>query len=88
MLRTERTVLSAEDFGRLRAGQQRDGIAPLLPDMQSSHRPPHPPPPPQEPGTRCEYYAMTANPFDDRSGDVYRLCFRAGTLVSARALHA
>ncbi|MBB4780706.1 hypothetical protein BJY27_001667 [Streptomyces rapamycinicus] len=28
---------------------------------------------------------MTADPFDDRSGDVYRLCFRHGTLVSADA---
>ncbi|UNS98756.1 histidine kinase [Streptomyces tubbatahanensis] len=88
MLRTERTVLSAEDFGRLRAGQQRERIASLLPGTQTSHRPAHAPPPPQEPGTRCEHYAMTANPFDDRSGDVYRLCFRAGTLASARALHA
>ncbi|WP_369203009.1 sensor histidine kinase [Streptomyces sp. PU-14G] len=88
MLRTEQAVLAAEDFGRLRVGQQRERIAPLLPDTQTRHRPAHAPPPPQEPGTRCEYYAMTANPFDDRSGDVYRLCFRAGTLVSARALRS
>jgi hypothetical protein len=39
-----------------------------------------------ERGTTCEYYAMTANLFDDRSGDAYRLCFRADTLISAQAL--
>ncbi|MBO8195299.1 sensor histidine kinase [Streptomyces oryzae] len=88
MLVTERAVLSAEDFGRLRAGQQRARIAPHLPEAQTRHRPAHIPPPPQGAGTTCEYYAMTANPFDDSSGDVYRLCFRAGTLVSAQALRA
>ncbi|MGP3985277.1 sensor histidine kinase [Streptomyces sp. 3N207] len=88
MLVTERAVLSAEDFGRLRAGQQRARIAPYLPDEQTRHRPAAAPPPPQRAGTTCEYYAMTANPFDDRSGDAYRLCFRAGTLVSAEALRA
>ncbi len=31
---------------------------------------------------------MTANPFDDRSGDVYRLCFRSDTLASAEVLGA
>ncbi|MGI5349058.1 sensor histidine kinase [Streptomyces sp. CA-250714] len=88
MLVTERAVLSAEDFGRLRAGQQRARIAPYLPDEQTRHRPEHAPPPPQRAGTTCEYYAMTANPFDDRSGDAYRLCFRADTLISAEALRA
>ncbi|UNZ17503.1 sensor histidine kinase [Streptomyces sp. 891-h] len=86
MLVTKRAVLAAEDFGRLRAGQQREQIAPHLPAEQTRHRPAHTPPPPQGAGTTCEFYAMTANPFDDRSGDVYRLCFRSDTLVSAEAL--
>ena len=33
----------------------------------------------------CEYYAMTADRFDGRSGDAYRLCFR-DDLVSLDAL--
>ncbi|MFE9336299.1 sensor histidine kinase [Streptomyces sp. NPDC007063] len=85
---TGRAVLSAEDFGRLRVGQQRERIAGHLPAEQTRHRPAHTPPPPQRAGTTCEYYAMTANPFDDRSGDVYRICFRSDTLVSAEVLGA
>ncbi|MEU2608678.1 histidine kinase [Streptomyces albus] len=86
MLVTRRAVLPAEDFGRLRVGQERDRVAPLLPDEQTRRRPAHTPPPPQGPGTTCEFYAMTANPFDDRSGDAYRLCFRNGKLVAAQEL--
>ncbi|MFF9560736.1 histidine kinase [Streptomyces albus] len=86
MLVTRRAVLPAEDFGRLRVGQERDRVAPLLPDEQTRRRPAHTPPPPQGPGTTCEFYAMTANPFDDRSGDAYRLCFRNGKLVTAQEL--
>lgn len=86
MLVTERSVLAAEDFARLRPGQDRAEIAAYLPGEQTAHRPAHSPPPPTGHGTTCEYYAMTADLFDDRSGDAYRLCFRAGTLVSAEAL--
>ncbi|MFI0859647.1 sensor histidine kinase [Streptomyces smyrnaeus] len=88
ILVTERAVLPAEDFDRLRAGQQRARIAPYLPDEQTRHRPADAPPPPQRAGTTCEYYAITANPFDDRSGDAYRICFRSDTLISAEVLRA
>jgi signal transduction histidine kinase len=74
------TVLPAADYARIRLGQQRTELAPVLPVHQMPDRPVHDVLP--APGTRCEYYAMTANPFDDRSGDAYRLCFRAGRLVS------
>ncbi len=82
-LRARESVLAPDDYARLRTGQDRDRIAPYLPERQTGHRPTA-----AEPrGTDivCEYYAMTADPFDDRSGDVYRLCFRHGTLVSADA---
>jgi signal transduction histidine kinase len=86
ILVTRRAVLSAEDFGRLRIGQQRKQIAHHLPREQTRHRPAPGTGSPQRTGTTCEYYAMTANPLDDRSGDVYRLCFRSQRLVSAEAL--
>lgn len=75
------TVLAAEDYARLRIGQDRAEVARYLPGRQTVHRPTAAEP--KGRGTACEYYAMTADPFDDRSGDVYRLCFRAHELVSA-----
>ncbi|TXS72357.1 hypothetical protein EAO76_20680 [Streptomyces sp. sk2.1] len=41
---------------------------------------------PRGKGITCAYYAMTADRFDDRSGDSYRLCFRDGRLMSKEAL--
>jgi hypothetical protein len=52
----------------------------LLPDRQTNYRPLTAEP--TGDGTTCEYYAMTADRFDDRSGDAYQLCFRKDTLVS------
>ncbi|HWM37036.1 MAG TPA: histidine kinase [Streptomyces sp.] len=82
------SVLAADDYARLRIGQDRAEVARYLPDRQTPRR--------QEAAaaaaepaqrtTRCEYFAMTADPFDDRSGDAYRLCFRAGVLVSTDVL--
>ncbi|MFI8996871.1 sensor histidine kinase [Streptomyces sp. NPDC053542] len=83
MLTARESVLAADDFARLRPGQSRADVARYLPARETAHRPAA-----AESGgrgTACEYYAMTADPFDDRSGDVYRLCFRADTLVSADA---
>ncbi|MEU4653373.1 histidine kinase [Streptomyces sp. NPDC023723] len=71
------SVLPPDTYAGLRTGQDRARLAPLLPARQSPHRPAAPAPS----GTRCEYYAMTANPFADDSGDVYRLCFHADRLV-------
>ncbi|EXU62093.1 histidine kinase [Streptomyces sp. PRh5] len=82
-LKARESVLAPDDYARLRIGQDRDRIARYLPERQTGHRPTA-----AEPrGTDivCEYYAMTADPFDDRSGDVYRLCFRHSTLMSADA---
>ncbi|MET8840100.1 histidine kinase [Streptomyces rubiginosohelvolus] len=82
-----RSVLDPGDYARLRVGQDRSEIEKVLPDRQSAaqdeqrerqRR--------QERGVTCEFYAMTADRFDDRSGDAYRLCFRDGRLVSRDAL--
>ncbi|MEV6477218.1 histidine kinase [Streptomyces sp. NPDC051657] len=79
-----RSVLDPRDYARLRVGQDRADIRKVLPDRQSVERPAGAGP--EERGVTCEFYAMTADRFDDRSGDAYRLCFRDGRLVSRDAL--
>ncbi|MFH9133027.1 sensor histidine kinase [Streptomyces sp. NPDC017524] len=79
-----RSVLDPRDYARLRVGQDRADIRKVLPDRQSVERPAGAGP--EERGATCEFYAMTADRFDDRSGDAYRLCFRDGRLVSRDAL--
>jgi signal transduction histidine kinase len=79
-LSASRSVLDPRDYARLHVGQPRSEVRRLLPERQTDHRPLT-----DEAtgdGTTCEYYAMTADRFDDRSGDAYRLCFRQDTLVS------
>lgn len=83
-LSASRSVLEPGDYARLRVGLERPAVEPLLPDRETNRRPPGAEP--EERGTTCEYYAMTADRFDDRSGDVYRLCYRRDTLVSLDAL--
>ncbi|WP_240330582.1 sensor histidine kinase [Streptomyces sp. CB09001] len=75
-----RSVLDPRDYARLHVGQDRSEVRRLLPERQTDYRPPTDEPTGE--GTTCEYYAMTADRFDDRSGDAYRLCFRNDTLVS------
>ncbi|MFF5705319.1 sensor histidine kinase [Streptomyces sp. NPDC012794] len=74
------SVLAPGDYARPRIGQPRAEVAPYLPERQTTRRPAAPGPAPQD--AVCEFYVQTGDPFDDRSGDVYRLCFRAGRLVS------
>ncbi|MFI7240136.1 sensor histidine kinase [Streptomyces cyaneofuscatus] len=79
-----RSVLDPRDYARLRVGQDRTELQEVLPERQSVDRPAGAGP--EERGVTCEFYAMTADRFDDRSGDAYRLCFRDGRLVSRDAL--
>ncbi|MFD7916965.1 sensor histidine kinase [Streptomyces sp. NPDC059752] len=74
------SVLAPRDHARLSLGQPRAEVAPYLPARQTTRRPVAPTSEPD--GATCEFYVQTADPFDDRSGDIYRLCFRAGRLVS------
>jgi signal transduction histidine kinase len=83
-LSASRSVLDPRDYARLRVGQDRSEVERVLPDRQTNHRPSDTEP--QGRGVRCEYYAMTADRFDDRSGDAYRLCFQGDVLVSLDAL--
>lgn len=83
-LSASQAVLEPGDFARLRIGQDRSEVERLLPRRQTRYRPVTAEP--TEDGLTCEYYAMTADRFDDRSGDAYRLCFRDDVLVSRDAV--
>ncbi|MFJ6851607.1 sensor histidine kinase [Streptomyces sp. NPDC091271] len=85
MVSAARSTLDPGDYTRLRVGQDRAEVQRVLPDRQSVHRPSGGERP-EGRGVTCEYYAMTADRFDSRSGDAYRLCFRDDTLVSLDAL--
>ncbi|MFE9723607.1 sensor histidine kinase [Streptomyces sp. NPDC005794] len=87
MVSAARSTLDPGDYARLRVGQDRAEVRRVLPDRQSVHRPDGGERP-EGRGVTCEYYAMTADRFDSRSGDAYRLCFREDTLVSLDALAA
>ncbi|MFC5659182.1 sensor histidine kinase [Streptomyces nogalater] len=80
MLSASQSVLDPRDYARLHVGQDRSEVERFLPDRQTNHRPLTAEP--TGDGTTCAYYAMTADRFDDRSGDAYQLCFRKDTLVS------
>lgn len=80
ILSVSQSVLDPRDYARLHVGQDRSDVARLLPDRQVNYRPLTAEP--TGDGITCEYYAMTADRFDNRSGDAYRLCFRKDTLVS------
>ncbi|MFD8551167.1 sensor histidine kinase [Streptomyces fradiae] len=75
-----RAVLEPAAYERLRIGQDRSEVARVLPERQLVSRPAAPEP--EGEGIACEYYAVTADRFGDRSGDAYRLCFRDGALWS------
>ncbi|MFG3134624.1 sensor histidine kinase [Streptomyces sp. NPDC048211] len=78
------SVLDPGDYARLRVGQDRAAVTRLLPERETTQR--SVAGEPKGPGITCAYYAMTADRFDDRSGDAYRLCFRNGRLTSKEAL--
>ncbi|WP_240802677.1 histidine kinase [Streptomyces sp. A0642] len=78
------SVLDPSDFARLRVGQDRGPVERMLPERETTQRPVAGEP--EGAGIKCAYYAMTADRFDDRSGDAYRLCFRGGRLLSKEAL--
>ncbi|MFI6849724.1 sensor histidine kinase [Kitasatospora sp. NPDC050467] len=82
-----RAVLDPADYALLRVGQDRATVQRFLPDRQFPYHPSAGNPPPRGEGVTCEYYAITAQPFNnDRSGDAYRLCFQGDVLISLDAL--
>lgn len=77
-----RSLLSAENFARITPGERRSDIAELLPAHELS------PSPESEPGVSCHDYAVTSQPLDDASGDVYRICFHDDTVHSTEYIPA
>ncbi|MFF7452667.1 sensor histidine kinase [Kitasatospora sp. NPDC008115] len=85
--RTGPSVLEPADYASLRVGMDRATVQRFLPERQFPYHPSVGGPPPGGEGVTCEYYAMTAEVFnDDRSGDAYRLCFRNDVLISLDTL--
>ncbi|MFG3050268.1 sensor histidine kinase [Kitasatospora sp. NPDC048239] len=84
---TGRAVLDPADYASLRVGQDRATVQRFLPERQYPYHSSEKSPPPRGEGVTCEYYAITAEPFNnDRSGDAYRLCFQGDVLISVDAL--
>lgn len=78
VVEARRALLTPDAFARIEVGDPRAEVEKLLPDGELSPRPP------SEPGTDCHDYAPTANPFDDASGDAYRICFGGNEVESTR----
>jgi signal transduction histidine kinase len=74
------SVLPSAAYDRIQVGQSRASIEHLLPTRTRIDDPPEGDPP-RPPGASCAYYSTHHNPFDERRGDLYRLCFRQDVLV-------
>ncbi|MFD8528699.1 sensor histidine kinase [Streptosporangium canum] len=77
---TVASALPAADFDRLRVGQDQaevEAVLPARPRADAAGRPG----PPVPAGAECLHYGKHRNPFAERRGDLYRLCFRDGRLV-------
>jgi signal transduction histidine kinase len=66
-LGARRALLAPGAFDRITVGDTRSGVQPLLPAATLD------PLPGADPS--CDYYAVTADPLDDASGDAYRICW-------------
>jgi signal transduction histidine kinase len=75
---TFNSVLAAGDFARLRLGQERADLAPVLPARQAVQRPGYPGHPAPTAAV-CEFYTDGNSPF---AQPTYRLCFAGGRLVA------
>ncbi|WP_280357366.1 hypothetical protein [Nocardia otitidiscaviarum] len=82
MAQARRALLPAETFAQIRPGDPRVQAEALLPAHDLSPRPT------ADPGTECRDYAVTADMFDDASGDVYRICFAGDVVTSTRHIVA
>ncbi|MER5322736.1 sensor histidine kinase [Streptosporangium roseum] len=84
---TVTSALPAADFDRLRVGQDRAGVEAVLPARPRTDAAGRPGPPVPA-GAECLHYGKHRNPFAERRGDLYRLCFRDGRLVGKDFLPA
>ncbi|MER5425551.1 sensor histidine kinase [Streptosporangium roseum] len=84
---TVTSALPAADFDRLRVGQDRAGVEAVLPARPRADAAGRPGPPVPA-GAECLHYGKHRDPFAERRGDLYRLCFRDGRLVGKDFLPA
>lgn len=73
-LEARRARLDPDAFARIAVGDTRAAIRSLLPAETLD------PPPGADPS--CEYFAVTADPLDDASGDAYRICWAGDQVAS------
>lgn len=73
-LEARRALLDPDAFARIAVADTRAAIRPLLPADTLD------PPPDADPS--CEYFAVTADPLDDASGDAYRICWAGDRVAS------
>jgi hypothetical protein len=76
-MEARRALLPTANIAQIDVGDSREAVAHLLPDHELS------PPPARGQGSDCHDYALTADLFDDASGDVFRLCFTGDVVTFA-----
>ncbi|MGI5187900.1 sensor histidine kinase [Promicromonospora sp. CA-289599] len=74
-LDARRALLAPDSFARISVGDSQFDVRRLLPAATLQ------PPPGADPS--CDYYAVTADPLADASGDAYRICWADGRVASA-----
>jgi signal transduction histidine kinase len=79
---TMRNGMDPSTFDQLQIGQQHSNLLDVLPMSHISQAPPVFVEPARPPGSSCEYFRTTTNPFVVGADELYRLCFADGTLVS------
>lgn len=73
-LDARRALLGPAAFARIAVGDTRTAVQPLLP-AATLH-------PPAGADPSCDYYAVTADPLDDASGDAYLICWADDRVTS------
>ncbi|KIF77577.1 histidine kinase [Streptomyces sp. 150FB] len=79
------TSLTPETYARIRLGQSREELAPVLPDRRIKKPPPIVIEPAVPPGSACEYYRAGKNVLRPTNA-LYRLCFKDDVLVAKDTL--
>ncbi|MEU4389019.1 hypothetical protein [Promicromonospora sp. NPDC023805] len=74
-LTARRALLGPDAFARISVGDSRFDVRRLLPAAPLQR------PPGADPS--CDYYAVTADPLADASGDAYRICWTEDRVASA-----
>jgi signal transduction histidine kinase len=73
-LDARRALLAPETFARISVGDAQFDVRSLLPPATLD--------PPSGADPSCDYYAVTADPLADASGDAYRICWADGRVAS------